>query len=107
MILFSDICVSTNTTMIFKFQASAFIVTYPVNNAAGDVGNENGKALAWEKAFIQLAKVSTLQIHPLIVFVVACDACLMEFQTLYKAQDKLHLYNSCIFVNGYPKLHVR
>ncbi|CAN6688278.1 unnamed protein product [Malus baccata var. baccata] len=37
-------------------EASAFVVTYPVNNAAGDVGNENGKALAWEKAFIQLAK---------------------------------------------------
>lgn len=57
MTLFPVVCVSTNTTMIFKFQASAFVVTYPVNNAAGDVGNENGKALAWEKAFIQLAKV--------------------------------------------------
>lgn len=57
MILFSDICVSTNSMMIFEFQASAFIVTYPVNNAVDDVGNENAKALAWEKAFIQLAKV--------------------------------------------------
>ncbi|CAB4300958.1 unnamed protein product [Prunus armeniaca] len=38
-------------------EASAFIVTYPVNNAVDDVGNENAKALAWEKAFIQLAKV--------------------------------------------------
>ncbi|PRQ25180.1 putative protein patched/dispatched [Rosa chinensis] len=37
-------------------EASAFVVTYPVNNAVDDVGNENGKALAWEKAFIQLAK---------------------------------------------------
>ncbi|KAA8535924.1 hypothetical protein F0562_028402 [Nyssa sinensis] len=36
--------------------ASAFIVTYPVNNAVDEVGNENGKAVAWEKAFIQLVK---------------------------------------------------
>lgn len=43
--------------VIFKFQASAFVVTYPVNNAVDNVGNENGKALAWEKAFIQLSKV--------------------------------------------------
>lgn len=57
MFLFSDICVSTNSMMIFEFQASAFVVTYPVNNAVDDVGNENAKALAWEKAFIQLAKV--------------------------------------------------
>ena len=43
--------------MIFLCQASAFIVTYPVNNAVDEVGNENGKAVAWEKAFIQLVKV--------------------------------------------------
>ncbi|XP_050366394.1 uncharacterized protein LOC126784899 isoform X2 [Argentina anserina] len=41
-------------------EASAFVVTYPVNNAIDDVGNENGKALAWEKAFIQLAKEELL-----------------------------------------------
>ncbi|ONH92494.1 hypothetical protein PRUPE_8G178600 [Prunus persica] len=41
-------------------EASAFIVTYPVNNAVDDVGNENAKALAWEKAFIQLAKEELL-----------------------------------------------
>jgi len=28
-----------------------------VNNAIMKVGDENGKAIAWEKAFIQLAKV--------------------------------------------------
>lgn len=39
-------------------QASAFIVTYPVNNALDKEGNETGKAVAWEKAFIQLAQVS-------------------------------------------------
>ncbi|RVW48389.1 Niemann-Pick C1 protein [Vitis vinifera] len=37
-------------------EASAFIVTYPVNNAIGGAGNENGKAVAWEKAFVQLVK---------------------------------------------------
>ncbi|WCJ40010.1 NPC intracellular cholesterol transporter 1 [Euphorbia peplus] len=33
-------------------EASAFVITYPVNNAIGEA--ENGKAVAWEKAFIQL-----------------------------------------------------
>ncbi|XAR73057.1 hypothetical protein NMG60_11019915 [Bertholletia excelsa] len=37
-------------------EASSFIVTYPVNNAVDKVGDENGKAVAWEKAFIQLVK---------------------------------------------------
>ncbi|XP_028549561.1 NPC intracellular cholesterol transporter 1-like [Dendrobium catenatum] len=36
--------------------ASAFIITYPVNNEAGDTGNQNGKAVAWERAFIRLVK---------------------------------------------------
>ncbi|XVF74109.1 hypothetical protein PTKIN_Ptkin13bG0033900 [Pterospermum kingtungense] len=37
-------------------EASAFIVTYPVNNALDKEGNDTQKAVAWEKAFIQLAK---------------------------------------------------
>ncbi|CAK7346026.1 unnamed protein product [Dovyalis caffra] len=37
-------------------EASAFIVTYPVNNVIGKEGNETDKAVAWEKAFIQLVK---------------------------------------------------
>lgn len=37
-------------------EASAFMVTYPVNNAISRESNETGKAVAWEKAFIQLAK---------------------------------------------------
>ncbi|KAG6712155.1 hypothetical protein I3842_05G089900 [Carya illinoinensis] len=41
-------------------EASAFVVTYPVNNAVDEVGNENGKAVAWEKAFIQLAEEELL-----------------------------------------------
>ncbi|KAK6277826.1 hypothetical protein POUND7_018149 [Theobroma cacao] len=37
-------------------EASAFIITYPVNNAIDKEGNETEKAVAWEKAFIRLAK---------------------------------------------------
>ncbi|KAG7971471.1 hypothetical protein I3843_07G135700 [Carya illinoinensis] len=37
-------------------EASAFIVTYPVNNAIDKEGNETQRAVAWEKAFIQLMK---------------------------------------------------
>ncbi|KAL5778365.1 hypothetical protein ACOSP7_011291 [Xanthoceras sorbifolium] len=37
-------------------EASAFVVTYPVDNAIVREGNETEKAVAWEKAFIQLAK---------------------------------------------------
>ncbi|CAH2060365.1 unnamed protein product [Thlaspi arvense] len=37
-------------------EASAFIVTYPVDNAVDNEGNKTAKAVAWEKAFIQLAK---------------------------------------------------
>ncbi|KAJ6736524.1 NPC INTRACELLULAR CHOLESTEROL TRANSPORTER 1 [Salix viminalis] len=37
-------------------EASAFIVTYPVNNVIDKEGNETDKAVAWEKAFIQLVK---------------------------------------------------
>ncbi|KAL6963597.1 NPC intracellular cholesterol transporter 1 [Sarracenia purpurea var. burkii] len=37
-------------------EASAFIVTYPLNNAVDEAGSGIGKAVAWEKAFIQLVK---------------------------------------------------
>ncbi|KAE8731431.1 Hedgehog receptor, putative isoform 2 [Hibiscus syriacus] len=37
-------------------EASAFVVTYPVNNAVDKEGNETQKAVAWEKAFVRLAK---------------------------------------------------
>lgn len=39
-------------------EASAFVVTYPVNNAIDEASN--GKALAWEKAFIQLVEEELL-----------------------------------------------
>ncbi|KAL2512716.1 Patched family protein [Abeliophyllum distichum] len=41
-------------------EASAFIVTYPVDNAIDKEGNNTKRALAWEKAFIQLAKEELL-----------------------------------------------
>ncbi|KAK4276452.1 hypothetical protein QN277_014600 [Acacia crassicarpa] len=37
-------------------EASAFVITYPVNNAINEEGNATAKAVAWEKAFIQLVK---------------------------------------------------
>lgn len=37
-------------------EASAFVITYPVNNAMNEEGNETTKSVAWEKAFIQLVK---------------------------------------------------
>ncbi|XP_077246845.1 uncharacterized protein LOC143886669 [Tasmannia lanceolata] len=37
-------------------EASAFVITYPVNNEIDKTGDENGKAVAWENAFIQLVK---------------------------------------------------
>ncbi|KAI3725546.1 hypothetical protein L1987_65336 [Smallanthus sonchifolius] len=37
-------------------EASAFIITYPVNNANDKESNETKKAVAWEKAFIQLVE---------------------------------------------------
>lgn len=37
-------------------EASAFTVTYPVNNAIDRESNESKRAVAWERAFIQLAK---------------------------------------------------
>lgn len=39
-------------------QASAFVVTYPVNNAIDEQGNK--KAVAWEKAFIKLVEEELL-----------------------------------------------
>ncbi|XP_031382221.1 NPC intracellular cholesterol transporter 1 [Punica granatum] len=41
-------------------EASAFVVTYPVNNAVEDANDANGRAVAWEKVFVQLAKEELL-----------------------------------------------
>ncbi|KAK9740157.1 hypothetical protein RND81_03G015700 [Saponaria officinalis] len=37
-------------------QASAFIITYPVDNAIDKESNKTQRAVGWERAFIQLAK---------------------------------------------------
>lgn len=49
----------TNWNQSF-WQASAFVVSYPVNNVIDKESNETQKAVAWEKAFIQLVKVCSL-----------------------------------------------
>lgn len=49
--------VYSNRVVMFLIQASAFIITYPVNNAVDSESNESKKAVAWERAFIRLAKV--------------------------------------------------
>ncbi|XP_062184386.1 uncharacterized protein LOC133888239 isoform X2 [Phragmites australis] len=41
-------------------EASAFVITYPVNNKVEITGQENGKAVAWERAFINLVKEEIL-----------------------------------------------
>ncbi|RLM65939.1 Niemann-Pick C1 protein-like [Panicum miliaceum] len=41
-------------------EASAFVITYPVNNKVETTGQENGKAVAWERAFISLVKEEIL-----------------------------------------------
>ncbi|GAV60134.1 Patched domain-containing protein [Cephalotus follicularis] len=41
-------------------EATAFVITYPVDNVIDETGQENGKAVAWEKAFIQLVKEELL-----------------------------------------------
>nr|XP_043632783.1 NPC intracellular cholesterol transporter 1-like [Erigeron canadensis] len=42
-------------------EASAFIITYPVNNVIDKESNETKRAIAWEKAFIQLVKNELLE----------------------------------------------
>ncbi|KAL3681041.1 hypothetical protein R1sor_023997 [Riccia sorocarpa] len=37
-------------------QATAFVVSYPVQNFVGDSGDENDEAIAWEEAFIKLVQ---------------------------------------------------
>lgn len=47
----------SNRVVMFLTQASAFIITYPVNNDVDSESNVSMRAVAWERAFIQLAKV--------------------------------------------------
>ncbi|AQK45688.1 Patched family protein [Zea mays] len=48
-------------------EASAFVITYPVNNKVQTTGKENGKAMAWERAFINLVKVGHANSVSLVV----------------------------------------
>ncbi|KAL5215204.1 hypothetical protein ABZP36_004356 [Zizania latifolia] len=41
-------------------EASAFVITYPVNNNVETTGQENGKAVAWERAYVNLVKEEIL-----------------------------------------------
>ncbi|XP_024537549.1 NPC intracellular cholesterol transporter 1 isoform X1 [Selaginella moellendorffii] len=43
-------------------QATAFVVTYPVNNAVSSTEGANDAAIAWEKAFVRLAKKELQQL---------------------------------------------
>lgn len=74
--------------MIFLRQASAFIITYPVNNAIDKERNKTDKAVAWEKAFIQLVKVCFFLIIVVIfLFFFLCNSLNsrtpMQFTCLY------------------------
>ena len=46
-----------SSLLLTIIQATAFVVTYPVNNAAGKFTEANKAAIAWEEAFVTLAKV--------------------------------------------------
>ncbi|XP_020589386.1 Niemann-Pick C1 protein-like isoform X2 [Phalaenopsis equestris] len=67
--------------------ASAFIITYPVNNEVGDAGNENGKAVAWERAFIQLVKEE-------LVPMVQTQNLTLSFSSESSVQDELERESS-------------
>ncbi|XVE98789.1 hypothetical protein REPUB_Repub03eG0138700 [Reevesia pubescens] len=49
------------------FEASAFVVIYPVTNAIDEAKDGNGKTMAWEKAFIQLAKVKVQSVSNILI----------------------------------------
>eukprot|EP00249_Psilotum_nudum_P020094 c27562_g2_i2 orf=166-3330(+) len=42
-------------------EATAFVVTYPVRNSADENGEENAAAVAWEEAFVVLAKEELIE----------------------------------------------
>ncbi|PKA60101.1 hypothetical protein AXF42_Ash009785 [Apostasia shenzhenica] len=63
-------------------EASAFIVTYPVNNEVNDSSDENGKAVAWERDFIRLVKEE-------IVPIVRLQNLTISFSSESSIQDEL------------------
>lgn len=88
----SEIIVITRPLFLTKWcffpflQASAFIITYPVNNEVDRTGNENGKAVAWEKAFVHLVKVTSFILPfslmvPLCLFLLLVWTCFLQLMT--------------------------
>jgi hypothetical protein len=74
--------------MIFPKQASAFLVTYPVINAINKEGNETERAVAWEKAFIQLAKVYLLSC---VIPIIAYFLCYCSWFPVFQLESR-HFY---------------
>ncbi|KAJ1272298.1 hypothetical protein BS78_06G191600 [Paspalum vaginatum] len=64
-------------------EASAFVITYPVNNKVETTGQENGKAVAWERAFINLVKE---EIHPMVL----AQNLTLSFSSESSIQDELN-----------------
>ncbi|BAH92771.1 Os04g0563801 [Oryza sativa Japonica Group] len=67
----------------FCFQASAFVITYPVNNKVETTGQENGKAVAWERAYVNLVKEEIL---PMVL----AHNLTMSFSSESSIQDELN-----------------
>eukprot|EP00252_Welwitschia_mirabilis_P020709 TRINITY_DN5121_c0_g1_i1.p1 TRINITY_DN5121_c0_g1~~TRINITY_DN5121_c0_g1_i1.p1 ORF type:complete len:1312 (-),score=235.79 TRINITY_DN5121_c0_g1_i1:193-4128(-) len=55
-------------------QATAFVITYPVNNAVDENGDQIGKAIAWEDSFIHLAKAELTPMAARYNFTIAYSA---------------------------------
>lgn len=64
-------------------EASAFVITYPVNNKVQTTGKENGKAMAWERAFINLVKE---EIRPMVL----AQNLTLSFSSESSIQDELN-----------------
>ncbi|KAL6882622.1 hypothetical protein ACP4OV_011312 [Aristida adscensionis] len=63
--------------------ASAFVITYPVNNKVETTGQENGQAVAWERAFINLVKEEVL---PMVL----AENLTLSFSSESSIQDELN-----------------
>jgi Niemann-Pick C1 protein len=64
-------------------EASALVITYPVNNKVETTGQENGKSVAWERAFIKLVKE---EIQPMVLG----QNLKMSFSSESSVQDELN-----------------
>lgn len=62
-------------------------MTYPVNNAIDKEGNYSKKAVAWEKAFIQLVKVCMLNCVPSIM--IHATMCRLRTLKIFMKKRKL------------------